>query len=92
MSTVHYEGSEDDKPPVIQLTNKNMVKGQLKNGQNVTLLYDSGATKTLISESFIEGSNVLSSEDYIPIRCTRFQIGNGDYIVTKYAIKFKITI
>ena len=81
----------DDKVD-IKLTKRNMILGSLPNKQNVLILVDSGATKTLISEQTIQQSAFLSRQKRIPINPLRFMVGNGDCLVSQSAIEFPINI
>ncbi len=71
MPSITYEGDK-----VIHLTGRNMVQGKLPNSQKLVLLYDSGASKTLISQTTINNSAYLSGLERQKITKTKFQIGN----------------
>ena len=76
----------------IRLTRKNMVLGSLPNKQNLVLLVDSGATKTLISEQMILESGFLSQQKRIPIDPVIFTVGNGDSLISHSCIEFMLKI
>ena len=80
MPSITYEGDK-----VIHLTGRNMVQGKLPNSQKLVLLYDSGASKTLISQTSIN-SAYLSGLERQKITKPKFQVGSGDYIIGDYII------
>ncbi len=81
-----------DETVNIQLNSKNCVRGYLENKQSLLLLFDSGATKTLISGSCVNKSQYLSSLPHVDIKPIEFKIGNGDCLVANKAITFQISI
>ncbi len=56
------------------------------------IVCDSGATKSLISISYIEHSDYLSKIEKIQVIKLDFQVASGETIRPKYAIKFKVKI
>ena len=76
----------------IQLNSSNMVSATLPSRKKVLLLCDSGATKSLISISSIENSPYLSSLEKLPTPVTKFQVANGSYVTSRFAIRVQLNI
>ncbi len=77
---------------IIHLCERNMIQAILPNKSKVLVLYDAGCTESLISATTIDKSAYLSSLKPIPVRETKYQIGNGSYIVSKYAIRVELSM
>ena len=76
----------------IQLSTRNFTKGHLPNGRNIFILFDSGASKTIISGSYIRSCSYLSSRQQTAIEPVRFRLGNGQCIVANSVINFEVNI
>lgn len=76
----------------IQLDSRNYAKGSLPDGKSVLLLFDSGATRTLISQQFVSSSKYLSSITPESIPTVHFRLGNGAFLAAKKKITFKVSI
>ena len=55
-------------------------------------LIDSGASDSLVCASFVSQSKCLSQLPKISIPPTRFKVGNGQYLSTRYALEIPIKI
>ncbi len=76
----------------IQLNEKNFARGSLQDGKGMLLLFDSGATRSIVSESFVTSSNHLSSLKATCVEPVRFRLGNGQHIIAEKSLEFIITI
>ena len=56
------------------------------------ILFDSGASRTLISDAAIRSSKVLSKLETSTTDLIKFQLGNGQYLLANRSIKFEINI
>lgn len=56
------------------------------------MLFDTGATKSIISASFVRKSHYLSSLTPKKVNTVSFKLGNGDYLYASHIIEFKISI
>ena len=68
------------------------MKGRLDSGKNIFLLFDSGATKTLISDRYVKSTPHLSKLKRQKVAHTRFKLGNGQFLHSQSAITFRVTI
>ena len=84
-----YLGSQDVD---LKLNTRNFIRGSLENGQHLLILFDSGASRTLISDAAIRGSNSLSKLKTTPINPVKFQLGNGQFLLARRTIQFEICI
>ena len=82
----------DNKNKPIQLSSRNMISGQLPTKQKLLCVIDSGASKSLLSETTLKRSEYLSSLEKIPCVKIPFQCANGQCVVPKYAVKFVIQL
>ena len=76
----------------MKLNERNFVKGHLPNGKNVFILFDSGASKTIVSESYVKSSSYLSSLPQTKVTPVKFRLGNGQSLIANSVIKMKMTI
>ena len=76
----------------LQLTEQNFTKGRLPNGKNVSILFDSGASKSIISQQYVNSSPHLSNKTTSKVNPVRFRLGNGQYLISDKAIKFQMFI
>lgn len=65
----------------IQLDEKNFVKAQLQDGKNILMLFDSGATRSILSKSVVKNSRYLSSLKPSKVEPISFRLGNGQFLV-----------
>jgi hypothetical protein len=78
--------SEDDDYDsyTIDLTPKNTVLGTLKNKREAIILIDSGATESIISQSFLDNNLTIKEKDAEIIDPpSRLCIANGEFILAK---------
>ena len=78
--------------PYITLSERNFARGSLTDGKQLLVLFDSGASKTLISASTVFHSKHLTSLPKKNVGPTRFRLGNGQYIVCDSTITFSSDI
>ncbi len=93
--TATYIGPDDgnvSNDPVILLNNNNMVQAILPNKQKVLILCDTGASKSLISETTINSSPYISKLEKQHMDPISFKLGNGDIIVATYAVNVTLNI
>ena len=76
----------------IKLNSKNYVKGIIPSGERVLTLFDSGATKSLISLSTVKSSKYLSSLEHVKVNPVEFKLGNGNTLLADKVIKFSLKI
>lgn len=76
----------------IQLSGKNFTKGFVGNKQQLLLLFDSGASKSIISQSCISRSTYLSQLPQFSTKERRFRVGNGEYLVSNKRIVFSVNV
>ena len=74
------------------MSSKNFAKGYLDSKESLLLLFDSGATSSLISGSCVQRSPFLSRQRQFDIAPRRFKIGNGEYLLTDKAISLEVTV
>ena len=74
----------------IQLDEINFVKGNLPDNKNILTLFDSGATKTIISGNFVKSSRYLSRLPKTKCSPIRFRLGNGQFMTAASVIKFEM--
>jgi hypothetical protein len=80
-------------PAEIRLTSHNYARGYLGNNkEGIIILFDSGATSSLISASIIQKSKYLSSLPLFETDPRYFKIGNGEYLIANKAISFQVSI
>ena len=87
--TSTYLGTDDVD---LQLTERNFVKGRLPSGKNIFILFDSGATRTIVSANYVKSSSYLSSLPQQKVRPVRFRIGNGQFLFAYSMIKMHVVI
>ena len=87
--TSTYLGTDDVE---WQLTERNFTKGRLQNGKNIRVLFDSGASKSIISHQHVNSSPHLSNKITSKVNPVKFRLGNGQYLISDRAIKFQMFI
>lgn len=88
--TAKYVGN--DVEVTLDLESKNCVTGNLPGGKNVLILFDSGATKSIISAPFVRKSHYLSSLASKKVKLVHFKLGNGNFLTASHTIEFEIRI
>ena len=76
----------------IQLNNKNLTRAQLQDGKNILILFDSGATRSILSASVVKSSRYLSSLTPTPVKPVHFRLGNGQFLIAKHTLTFVVNI
>lgn len=76
----------------LKLDRRNYVKGSLLDGKRMLILFDSGATKSIISGSFVRGSRYLSNLRPISVTPIKFRLGNGEFLYTDRLLQFEMSI
>ena len=71
---------------------KNFVRAQLKDGKNILMLFDSGATRSILSKSVVKNSRYLSSLKPSKIEPKSFRLGNGQFLVAYETLTFIVNI
>ena len=66
------------------------MKGELPDNKNILTLFDSGASKTIISENFVKSSIYLSRLPKTKVSPIRFRLGNGQFMTADSVIKFEM--
>ena len=56
------------------------------------ILFDSGATKSIISASFVKDSKYLSSLKPEKVSPVRFKLGNGQFLIANRGLQFDISV
>jgi uncharacterized short protein YbdD (DUF466 family) len=56
------------------------------------ILFDSGASKTIVSGNYVKSCTYLSSRQQTVIEPVKFRLGNGQFLVAKSMIKFEVNI
>ena len=87
--TSTYLGTDDVD---LVLTERNFTKGRLPNGKNLLILFDSGASKSIISQQYVNSSPYLSQIKTTKVTPVQFRLGNGQFLISDKAIKFKCFI
>ena len=87
--TSSYLGTGDAD---LKLTERNFTNGRLPNGKNLLILFDSGASKSIISQQIIRSSPYLSNLQPTEVTPVQFRLGNGQLLVSKTAVKFPLNI
>ena len=64
----------------ILLDERNFARGYLKDGKGLLLLFDSGATRSIISMSSVRNSQYLSALVPGKVNLVQFKLGNGECI------------
>ncbi|ESO93166.1 hypothetical protein LOTGIDRAFT_175601 [Lottia gigantea] len=84
------------KPDVevqIQLDNRNFCKGLLQDGKSTLVLIDSGASRSLISKSFISSSSYLRKLPVYKLKePLKFRMGNGMCLESDYYLHLEVHI
>ena len=88
----HYPSVTDGDKVNIQLNLKNSCICTFPNRQKGIVLWDSGATFSLISEGAIADNPYLMSIPQVSIPTTNFLVGNGGQVVTNKSLTFAINI
>ena len=88
--SAQYLGTKDIVD--IQLDNKNFVRGQLSQGKSILILFDSGATKSIINANTIRNSSYLRQLKQVPVDRVTFKLGNGQFLNADHMITFTIRI
>jgi hypothetical protein len=76
----------------INLNTNNFVSGKLLNGKKLSILVDSGASKSVISRGTINASDYLQNCKQEKSTNHYFKVGNGEFLVSNTAITFNIKI
>ncbi|KAJ8038848.1 hypothetical protein HOLleu_16398 [Holothuria leucospilota] len=76
----------------IHLTSSNYAKGYLPDKKGVVVLFDSGSTRSIIAQSFVESSKYLSQTKCSQVNPITFRLGNGSYLTADTMIEFEISI
>ena len=84
-----YLGTEDVD---LKLNGRNFVKGHLPSGRNIFILFDSGASKTIISGNYVKNCKYLSTLPTTKAEPIKFRIGNGQFLYANSLITFQVTI
>lgn len=85
-----YTGN--DRNVDIQLDTRNFVRGTLHDGKGISLLFDSGATRSIISSSTVQNSKYLSSIQPVSVDVVNLKLGNGQFIHAYSTITFQVKI
>ena len=88
----HLPSVENTDVVEIQLNLKNSCSGSFPNRQKALLLWDSGATASIISEGTISNNPYLQSIRQTPILPKKFMVGNGAFILAKTTITFVVIV
>ena len=62
----------------------------MPDGKNVFTLFDSGASKTIISNNYVKSSKYLSKLPKTNVSPIKFRLGNGQFMIASSAIKFEM--
>jgi hypothetical protein len=77
----------------LKLDTPNAIRAKLPDKTKLMCLIDTGATKTIISEAGIQESAYLRDTERIPLKKPKkCLVGNGEYILAKSIMKFRIRI
>ena len=82
----------DKESAIIKLDEKNFARGNLEDGKSILLLFDSGATRSIMSRSCVLNSTHLSSKKLTKVEPVQFKLGNGQYISADAQVEFVVTI
>ena len=85
--TSTHSGSEEVE---IKLDERNFVKGRSPDNKPILTLFDSGASKTIISGNFVKSSRYLSSQPKTKVSPIKFRLGNGQFMTANSVIKFEM--
>ena len=69
-----------------------MIKGTLPSKESIIILVDSGASSSLICAKTIQASQFLSQLPKREAPALKFTVGNGEQILTKYAMNIPLSI
>lgn len=89
-SRAQYLGNQESA--TIKLDERNFARGYLEDGKSILLLFDSGATKTIMSKSCVLNSKHLSSKKITRVEPVQFRLGNGQCISADAQVEFVVTI
>lgn len=64
----------------------------MQDGKNILLLFDSGATKSILSASVVKASRYLSSLKPNKVKPTYFRLGNGQFLLAKETLTLDVNI
>lgn len=76
----------------IQLDYRNFVKGCLPSGKTILTLFDSGASRSLLSQSLVQSSPYLSNLKPIEVAPVQFTLGNGQSLIANKVLRFQLKI
>ena len=79
-----------DFTPTLSLDRNNMVRARLPSKEALIVLFDSGATSSLICAKTVDSSKFLSSLPKRQVQPLKFQVGNGQHIYTSYALEIPL--
>ena len=88
----HYPSVKDGDVIKIQLNFRNASECWFPNRQKGILLWDSGATYSLISQGTITNNDYLKNIKPIETKQVKFMVGNGTFIVSKRSLVFNISV
>lgn len=74
------------------MTKQNFARGNLDDGKGMLILFDSGASRSIISESTVVNSQYLRSREVTKVDPILFKLGNGQRIRADTKIDFMINI
>ena len=88
----HYPSISDGDVIEIKLNFRNSSLCTFPNRQKGIVLWDSGATYSLISEGTIRDNNYLKNIKPVSTPNTKFMVGNGNFILSTQSITFNMVI
>ena len=88
----HYPSVKDGDVIEIQLNFRNASNCCFPNRQKGILLWDSGATYSIISEGTIANNDYLTNIKPIETKEIKFMVGNGNFIVYRKSLVFNISV
>ena len=88
----HYPSISDGDVIEIKLNFRNSSLCTFPNRQKGIVLWDSGATFSLISEGTIRDNNYLKNIKPVSTPNTKFMVGNGNFILSTQSITFNMVI
>ena len=91
-SSIRHVDSDIIDSNCITLDRKNIVSAKLPDNVDIIVLVDSGASHSLVCASTIQNSPYLSKLPKRTVREIKFQVGNGEYLVTNSAIDIELKI
>ena len=89
---VTHMPSSIEQDVVIKLNLRNCSVAQFKDCQKAVVLWDSGASLSLISKDTIRNCGYLNSLPQNESEALRFKVGNGTYLIANKTIKFDLLV